>query len=562
MAFIDIQQLTFSYPQMEQPVLHHIDLSIEEGEFVVLCGVSGCGKSTLVKHLKREITPHGDATGSVLYNGTLLNELSDKIAASEIGFVMQSPENQIVTDKVWHELAFGLENLGFDTMTIRRRVAEMANFFGIQTWFRKNTMELSGGQKQILNLAAIMAMQPKLLILDEPTSQLDPIAASEFIATLHKLNKELGLTILLVEHRLEEVYPIADRVVIMDKGAIICNGTPKEVAKALQHVDQHHPMLGGLPTPLRIHHALKSQTNAPLTIRDGRQWLTNNFKAQEWQSKKIYDRSFEKKTVLSVKNAWFRYEKDGLDVLRGFSIDVNQGEVISILGGNGTGKTTALGVMSGILKAYRGKIMIDGKPLRKISYHELYHQCLAVLPQNPQTLFVTKSVISELQSTVETQNLTKEEENLQIQTIVRKLNLESLLERHPYDLSGGEQQKVALAKVLLLKPRILLLDEPTKGMDAASKTVLATLLEQLKEEGVAIVMVTHDIEFSASHSDRCALFFDGLIVSTDETRTFYSGNHFYTTAAHRMSRHLFSNAITCEDVIEQCNQQQNRMIHS
>lgn len=149
MAFIDIQQLTFSYPQMEQPVLHHIDLSIEEGEFVVLCGVSGCGKSTLVKHLKREITPHGDATGSVLYNGTLLNELSDKMAASEIGFVMQSPENQIVTDKVWHELAFGLENLGFDTMTIRRRVAEMANFFGIQTWFRKNTMELSGGQKQI-----------------------------------------------------------------------------------------------------------------------------------------------------------------------------------------------------------------------------------------------------------------------------------------------------------------------------------------------------------------------------------------------------------------------------
>ena len=186
MAFVDIQKLNFSYPLAKQPVLNDIDLSIEAGEFVVVCGTSGCGKSTLLKHLKRDITPHGDTSGSVLFEGIPLNELPERVATADIGFVMQNPENQIVTDKVWHELAFGLENLGFDTMTIRRKVAEMANYFGIQTWFRKSTMELSGGQKQILNLAAIMAMQPKLLILDEPTSQLDPIAAREFISTIHK----------------------------------------------------------------------------------------------------------------------------------------------------------------------------------------------------------------------------------------------------------------------------------------------------------------------------------------------------------------------------------------
>ncbi|RIJ63176.1 ABC transporter ATP-binding protein [Rummeliibacillus sp. POC4] len=552
MAFVDIQKLNFSYPLAKQPVLNDIDLSIEAGEFVVICGTSGCGKSTLLKHLKREITPHGDTSGSILFEGILLNELSERIAAAEIGFVMQNPENQIVTDKVWHELAFGLENLGFDTMTIRRKVAEMANYFGIQTWFRKSTMELSGGQKQILNLAAIMAMQPKLLILDEPTSQLDPIAAREFISTIHKLNVDFGLTIILVEHRLEEVYPLADRVVVMDNGRIICNGTPKKVAQELQNVSNVHPMLLGLPTPIRVHHALNSQTEAPLTIREGRQWLSQNFVESPAvnQPKPV---TIDKKPVLDVNDTWFRYEKDGNDILRGFSLKAYPGEVISILGGNGAGKTTALGVMSGLHRPYRGKIKIFDKPIKKYSNDELYHKCMAVLPQNPQTIFVTKTVKLELEIVAQTLKLSNEEAADEINSIVRLLNLEYLLERHPYDLSGGEQQKLAFAKILLLHPCILLLDEPTKGLDAASKEVLANILKRLKAKGIAIVMVTHDIEFSASHSDRCALFFDGSIISMDATKTFYSGNHYYTTAAHRMSRHLFSNVITCEDVIKRCN---------
>lgn len=560
MAFVDIKQLTFSYPLAPKPVLKEIDLAIEAGEFVVICGTSGCGKSTLLKHLKREITPHGVSSGAIYYNGTILNELSERVAASEIGFVMQNPENQIVTDKVWHELAFGLENLGYDTMTIRRKVAEMANFFGIQTWFRKNTMELSGGQKQLLNLAAIMAMQPKLLILDEPTSQLDPIAAGEFISTLHKLNKDLGLTIILVEHRLEEVYSIADRIVVMDQGEIICNGTPKQVAYDLQHVSQDHPMLLGLPTPIRVHHALKSQKEAPLTIRDGRRWLSENFKADQEPILRSEFKEDIGKPVLDIHDTWFRYEKNGIDILRGFSLQVYPGELISILGGNGTGKTTSLGVMSGLYKPYRGKVLLDGKPLKKISNSKLYRECLAVLPQDPQTILVSKTVKQELESVVETLNITKQQVIDEINSIIHTFNLENLLEQHPYDLSGGEQQKVALAKILLLHPRILFLDEPTKGMDAASKEVLAEILRCLKEQKVAIVMVTHDIEFSASNSDRCALFFDGNIVSSDNTRAFYSGNHFYTTAAHRMSRHLFSNAITSKDVIELCKRQQKKQL--
>ncbi|ETT86360.1 energy-coupling factor transporter ATPase [Viridibacillus sp. FSL R5-0477] len=557
MALIEIQHVNFQYPDKHERVLDDINLIIEEGEFAVLCGTSGCGKSTLLKHLKREIAPHGDKSGTILYAGTALADLPDRVAASEIGFVMQNPENQIVTDKVWHELSFGLENLGLDTMTIRRRVAEMANFFGIQQWFRKSTMELSGGQKQLLNLAAIMAMQPKLLILDEPTSQLDPIAATEFIGTLQKLNKELGLTIILVEHRLEEVFPIADRVVVMEKGRIICNDSPQDVAQQLKAFDASHPMMLGLPTPVRINNALQINDIVPLTIRDGRNWLTKHFTNElRALESKLSSEIPPDDIVLEVKEAWFRYEKNAQDVLRGFSMQVRAGEIVSILGGNGTGKTTALGVMSGLYKPYRGKVFINGKSIKKFSNGELYRNNLAVLPQDPLTLLVEKKVQLEFDSIIDVLGISKEAANVQLNEIITTLNIGHLLDSHPYDLSGGEQQKVALAKVLLLNPKIILLDEPTKGIDAYSKEIFAEVLQALKKRRVAVVMVTHDIEFSAQYSDRCAMFFDGNIVSEDEPKLFYSGNNFYTTAAHRMSRHLYDFAVTSEDVISLCKHNQ------
>ena len=270
MAILTVKDVSFCYPGEEQSALTSVNIEIQEGEFVVLIGQSGCGKSTLLKQLKREIAPHGQLLGDILYRGQRISELTAREAASEIGYVLQNPENQIVTDKVWHELAFGLENLGLDTLTIRRRVAEMANFFGIQKWFRDNTVGLSGGQKQLLNLASVMVMQPKVLLLDEPTSQLDPIAAAEFIAMLHKLNEELGLTIVMIEHRLEEVLPIADRVIVMEQGTVLYDGKPTTLLDGLPN---NHVMLDALPTAMRLFSKLDGQGIAPLTIRQGRRWL-------------------------------------------------------------------------------------------------------------------------------------------------------------------------------------------------------------------------------------------------------------------------------------------------
>lgn len=544
MAILTIQNVSFCYPDEAQPALQSIDLEIEEGEFVVLIGQSGCGKSTLLKQLKREIAPHGQLTGDILYREQHISALPAREAASEIGYVLQNPENQIVTDQVWHELAFGLENLGLDTLTIRRRVAEMANFFGIQTWFRSGTVGLSGGQKQLLNLASVMVMQPKVLLLDEPTSQLDPIAATEFIAMLRKLNEELGLTIVMIEHRLEEVLPIADRVIVMEQGTVLYDDKPSTL---LDNLPNNHAMVHALPTAMRLFHQLDGHGVAPLTIRQGRRWLLE----QEFDKVSLPDLKIveQGELLLEAKDIAFRYDKNGQDILQNFELQVFAGQFVSIIGGNGTGKSTALKVLAGLLKPYRGQVFVKGKKLSKLSHHELYREWLAVLPQNPSVLFVEKLVRLELQTMAETVGATHD-----VASTIELFGLQDLLERHPYDLSGGEQQKLALAKLLLLKPRILLLDEPTKGLDAHAKIALSKTLQALQQQGVAIVMVTHDIEFSAQYSDLCALFFDGQIVSSGSPRVFYSSNHFYTTAAHRMSKHILDDAITCEDVVTLCKQ--------
>lgn len=552
MACFEIKDLSFSYPGREKKALAQIDLKIEQSEFVVLCGRSGCGKSTLMRHLKPVLAPHGKKGGQILFYGTPLNEIDFRAQTSQIGYVLQNPDNQIVTDKVWHELSFGLESLGEDNQTIRLRVAEMASYFGIQDWFHKDVNDLSGGQKQLLNLASIMAMQPLVLLLDEPTSQLDPIAASDFLETIRKINREVGTTVIITEHRLEDVFPYADRVIVMEKGKVIANDTPRAVGRSLQ--DEKNPMFHALPSPMRIYAGVENGLECPLTVREGRNWLSELVDGAEIRERAIID---DKKvddldSVVEMKEIWFRYEKNSHDVVRGLSMKIPANKIFCIVGGNGTGKSTTLKLLTGILTPYRGKIVIRGKNIRKYRNNELFEHNLAMLPQNPQALFVKKTVKEDLLEMLSREPLSKEEKQRRIAEMAELVDITDLLDQHPYDISGGEQQRAALAKVLLTEPKILLLDEPTKGLDNYFKFKLASILKKLNERGVSVIMVSHDIEFCAAYGDSCSMFFDGDIVTTDTPNRFFSGNSFYTTSANRLSRHVFLNAVNDEDVIELC----------
>ena len=542
MECFKLENLSFTYPGKGQKTLDNINLTINPGEFVLLCGKSGCGKTTLLRLLKTSLSPFGTLGGSIYWNGKLLGDSSQKEQASGIGFVMQSPENQIVTDKVWHELAFGLESLGIKTPEIRARVSEMASFFGIQSWFYKNVTELSGGQKQLLNLASVMVMQPSVLILDEPTSQLDPIAAGEFLKTLEKINRELGTTVILTEHRLEDSFPLADRVIVMDEGKIIADDSPKEVGNILKALE--HEMYLALPTPMKVHGSVENTLPCPITVREGRHFLEEYSKLNTLNPEAIPKDAPQNNndTVIEIKDVWFRYEKNLPDVVKGLNISINKGELFCVLGGNGTGKTTLLSLISGLGSAYRGDVLINGKSISKTK--NLYTGLLGVLPQNPQSVFVKNTVYLDLMEMVS--------EEQKIRDVAKLCKIENLLESHPYDLSGGEQQRAALAKVLLMEPEILLLDEPTKGMDAHFKEEFAEILNSLKENGVTIFMVSHDIEFCAANANRCALMFDGSLTSVLAPREFFKGKSFYTTAANRMARTTLPDAVLPEDIIRAC----------
>lgn len=560
MEILRVDGLKFSYPNQLKKALNNINFSIDEGDFVLICGESGCGKSTLLRHLKPELSPHGQVSGDIYYYSQKINDYSSKQLASEIGYVLQNPDSQIVTDKVWHELAFGLENMGLDTQSIRLRVAEMASFFGIQGWFRKNVNDLSGGQKQLLNLASIMAMQPKILILDEPTSQLDPIAAKDFIDTLVRINKELSTTIIMTEHNLEDIYSVCDKVIVMEDGKVICNDTNYKVVDILSG-DKNHKMFKSLPTPSKIYNQLneylEGANKSPLTVKDCRQWLNDSM--DEVTITKLDDTETEiniskkdREIAIELKDVYFQYNKISEPTIRDLSFKVYKGEIYSILGGNGTGKSTTLSLVARQRKPQRGKIFINNIEMKKYNNKSLYENNLALLPQNPQSLFVFETVREDLEEVLILQNKDRKYIDKEVKRVSKLLDIEHLLEHHPYDLSGGELQRAGMAKVMLLNPKIILLDEPTKGLDAYCKEEIGKMLMKLRDMGVTIVVVSHDIEFSARYSDRCAMFFDGSIVSEGTPREFFLGNNFYTTVSNRIARNIFEDTLIYEDVVSLC----------
>lgn len=549
MEIYRIEDLSFTYPDRDKKALEKINLSINAGEFVCICGKSGCGKTTLLRLLKSHLAPHGIQSGNILFEGKRAQEIDSRTQVAKIGFVMQNVENQIVTDKVWHELAFGLESLGVPNNEIRTRVSEMASFFGIGEWFYKNVTELSGGQKQLLNLASVMIMQPSVLILDEPTSQLDPIAASEFLKTLKKINDEFGTTIILCEHRLEEAFQLSDRVIVMDEGGIIADDKPNAVGKVLK--DKNHDMYISLPTPIKVYESVDGGGNSPVTVREGRIWLEDFSRKNTLRKDLIPKEEIEcsDKPCIEVKSAFFRYEKEMPDVIKNLNLKVNEGGIFSVLGGNGNGKTTALSLISGVNTPYRGEVLIQGKKIEEIK--NLYGEVLAVLPQDPQSLFTKKTVYLDLLDTLSDEK-DRDTKAGTLNALVELCNITDILHSHPYDLSGGEIQRAALCKVLLKNPQIILLDEPTKGLDSHFKKIFADILYDLKANGKTVVIVSHDIEFCAEVSDRCAMFFDGGITSVASGRKFFAGNSFYTTAANRMARGVLPEAISVNDIILAC----------
>ena len=533
MEHIEVKNLSFSYPNADAPCLRNVSFCVLPGEFVALIGATGSGKSTLLRLLKRELAPLGERTGDILYDGAPIDALSDADSACRIGYVMQRPEQQIVTDKVWHELAFALENMGLPQSVIRRRVAEMAGYFGISDWFERDVSALSGGQKQLLNLAAVMVAQPDVLLLDEPTSQLDPIAASDFLQTVRKLNRDMGVTVLLIEHRLEEALPMCDRALALENGRLILDAPPEEACARLR---AHPVLLDAMPGAVRLFHALGAKGVCPITVREGRRFLRAHC-PQEASPVHRSARPRPEETALEFKNVYFRYGRECPDVLRGLSLDVRTGEIFCILGANGAGKSTFLRLAAGLCRPYSGSIRVFGKPMKQYRGQSLYRECVAMLPQDAQSVFLKSSVRDELRE-------------VHADPATLPYSLEHLMDRHPYDLSGGEQQLVALAKVLAAKPRLLLLDEPTKGIDAHSQRAVQEILVQLKAQGVSVLVVTHDVEFAARCADRCALFFRGEIVSEDEPSRFFDENSFYTTSANRICRGWYAGIATVEDAAE------------
>ncbi len=540
----DIENFSFAYPDGNDEsgktflpaAIKDAELHIKRGEFVVILGRSGCGKTTLLRHLKPSVAPVGKRCGDIVFDGTDVRSLDDRTAASRIGFVWQDVDAQLVTDKVWHELAFGLESLGYDNGHVRRRVAEMGAFFGLGDIFHRKVMELSGGQKQLVNLASVMALTPDVLVLDEPTSQLDPIAANDFINSLVRINRELGTTIIMTEHRLEDVLPVCSRSIVMDDGRIIYDGDVRGFAESVRARKIDRGLYLSMPASVQIYMGLEhgEDLHLPLTVPDAREWLAD------------YDRKFREngrepavpgnagidgkngKVVCSLDEVSFRYEKNAEDVLRQVSLDIFENEILMINGSNGSGKSTMLSILANVYRPYSGRVRIE-KGLKT-----------GMLPQNPELLFTRRSVKEELVDARDRQ---------QLADIVRFCRLENLLDRHPYDLSGGEKQRLALAKVLIVDPDILLMDEPTKGLDNEFKMQLAYMLEKLRQRGKTIVVVSHDIEFCAVAGDRIALLFDGEVAAIDTVRRYMSGNNFFTTAASRISRNVLEDAVTVQDVL-------------
>lgn len=534
MEILSCENVAFKYNESTDYAISDCTFSVKKGEKIMLCGASGSGKSTLLRLLKRELSPRGELSGNITLMGKDRSELSDRESAEKIGFVMQNPDSQTVCDKVSAELAFGLESFGVKSGEIQSRVGEMAAFFGIEPLYDRDISTLSGGQKQLVALCSVMATDPDILLLDEPTAQLDPVAARELLGILDRLNKEMGVTIIIAEHDPEELFDSCDKILYLAKGKTEFFGTPALTAKYFVE----NALEGFLPETAKAF--AKLCDDLPLNVIQGRAKL-EKLGVTDIPKQAVTDTERAEPYALQCKDLWQRYEKDSPDILKGCDLGIRKGECYGLLGSNGGGKSTLLRVICGLCKPYMGTVSLFGKKQKAYKNGSLFREMLAFLPQEPVTMFVKESV---------REDLLQSGDKVTVENVSQRMGIEHLLDRHPWDLSGGEIQKCAFGKILLADPRIIVLDECTKGMDSFAKKALGDILLDLKDEGRTILLVTHDLEFAAQYCDRCGLLFDGKIVAEDNAVEFFSQNRFYTTAAARLTRGFFSGAVTSTAVRE------------
>ena len=501
-----IENLSFSFPDTEN-VIKNISLEIKNGEFLVICGPSGCGKTTFLKQLKPSLTLSGQQKGQITFDPVIQDD-------TKIGYVSQNPENQLVMNKVWHEIAFGLENQNIPLKQMKRRVGEIVNYLNLQNIVDCQCQDLSGGEKQLVNLASVLVMNPEVILLDEATAMLDPINRQEFIKMVQQINNDFGITIVFVEHQLDDLIEIADRLLVMDHGEIV---VLDETKKAIDIMNKQQIFLEALPDYVKIS---KIIDHSSYSIKEARQYIKEN---QKVTIKEYEDIEFVPLLKIRSLSAGYHYQ-----ILNQLDVDIYQNEVLTIVGANGSGKSTFIRCLAGLMK-YEGKI-------EKVRHFEK----IGYLPQDPTTLF--------LEDTVEKDLLTVEDNVVNVVTMMQNMNITDLKDQHPYDLSGGQRQLVALAKVLLTKPELLLLDEPTKGIDATAKEKLASLIVALSKH-MTIVCISHDLEFSAKISDRVAMLFNGQLKSIDTMRNFFKDNLFYTTTINKIMRQVNKEAVLLEDLL-------------
>lgn len=571
----------FRYENSEKSIIENISFEVNEGEVTLLIGKSGSGKSTLLRSIKPYMARKGVISGSIFYKGRDINTLTD-MELSHIGYVSQDIENQIVTDKVWHELAFGLENLGMSQKDTRLRCGEMAAYFGIEDWYNRDTDSLSTGQKQLLNLASVMVMKPELLILDEPASTLDPVAESELLERVFRLNRDFGTTILIVMHELEEVYDRADKIVFLDdlNGENVKVLDKKNMTKYL--IDTKSSQCFGLPSASRICMELHNRENididdVPISIAEGKKFVNENFELiNKYYNPKVVDYSSNdsEECAIEIKHAYFKYNRDEDYVLEDFVLKIKKNEIYTIMGGNGCGKSTTLSLISKLIKPDSGKVLLNGKDINRLKDDEIYGNILGYVPQEPRNLFSKDSVLEELlgkqKGLIYSQELFENTDKLMneiksrnedLYHYIKFFEIENILAINPFDISGGEMQKVAMIKVLLLNSQILIMDEPTKGLDAYAKKKMADYLLKLKENGKTILLVSHDIEFSASISDRLGFLFNKRIISDANPSEFFTDNHFYTTVTRRIVRDKFEDVILIRELFAEDTNHNNASIN-